>query len=119
MSSITIKHPSMSAEELKTRLNKITSPETLLEFNIENSEEKRSGLDATVLVAIISGSVTVLTALITGILALAKEKNNRTITIQTKEGNRYQIPITATEKEVGEYILKVENNQLKSITVNN
>ena len=114
--TITADHELISAEELKTYIEDQLAINKEY-FSLQVKPPKFRGVDPIVLVAIIGATSTVLSTLITALLALAKQSQSRKIVVQTENGQRIEIPEDMPLERLDQIILKLKEIEIKKIQV--
>ncbi len=88
-----------------------------IKLALATSEFALRGVDPTILVAIITGTSTVLGVLITGLLSLIKDRRSGKIVIQDKQGQRIEVPAYTTPEKIDELIEHLKKMQIERIEI--
>ena len=68
--------------------------------------------DPTVVVAMVSGTATVLSSLITGLLAFESKREDRKVVIKDADGNSIEVPGQATVEEAVDALQKMKSPKI-------
>ncbi|WP_404870014.1 hypothetical protein ACI1MP_31055 [Kitasatospora griseola] len=99
---IQIRSGSLAAGELRRAVSEHV-PGAAVQFEVrEPASDYRVGIDATVVVAVVSGSASVLSALITGIFSLmaARRSGSANIVIRSADGRSIEFPADTSAEEI-------------------
>ena len=98
------------ARVLKSSLeNQGNWPRKQISLSLRGADVGVRGLDSTVLVALVGIAGTALVSLISGILQVLKEKRSAKIILQSKSGQRLEIPATMSLEEIDGLIRKLNS----------
>lgn len=104
------------AEDLYKKLFPlIENTQTSLTLEIRDAHEQYRSADQTVLVAVVGLVGTALGAIITGILKVAAQQENRKIILESKN-SRLEVPADISCEELDHLITKVKEMDLESIS---
>ncbi len=116
-----------SAKEMEALMKAEKSAQAEWELAVEEEPEGTRSLDPTVLVALVGGGATVLSAVVTGvvnsILTIYKnkaERSKRQIVLKGKNGRELSIPADTTAEKIQEYmklLKELEIDELEYVSV--
>ncbi len=114
---IKISSNSIDTLELKTILEGSRNVPSEVEFKIKRKNIQLREIDPTILVAVVGAASTAIGALITGILSAVKEKQLGTVTIESKDGIKIEIPANYPLEKLDEMLEKVKRIEASKIII--
>lgn len=114
---IKISSDSISTSELKAYLEESRLIPSDVELKLQRKTIQLREIDPTILVAVVGAVSTAMGALITGILAVVKEKQLGTVTIESKDGIKIEIPANYPLEKLDAILEKVKRIEASKIII--
>lgn len=105
--TVLIKFEEIGAKDLLQTVNESNLiGEPGLSFDIQDAGVYRSPLDPAVMVALVAGGTSVLTALVNGLLRIAEKRfeGSAKISIQGSNGRRIEIPVNTSDARIAAFV---------------
>jgi hypothetical protein len=115
---ITISSISIPQQELQSLLEEELKLQKLpINLQLETDPHNTRSIDPTILVALVTASGVVLSALINGLILVAQTKNQEKLILQGRNGARLEIPVNTPSKKIDEYIDKLKQIDVEHIHI--
>lgn len=118
-SKIQIISRSIRPADIKNGLEKFERWESRdIQFELQSpSTQLRTGLDPTVLVAIVGAAGTGMGALITGLMQFLNQNAQKKIVLQTKDGTRLEVPANTPVEKIDLLLKKLQPSPVEKIII--